>query len=120
MYYEQLRLMTQSVDRYSYDFLVFASVFCNTAPNTYVFCAQVAIVFCHVTNNTICKITLSKTMSPSIEQHDTTFLCYVKEKMKIFQPNEKTVALLLDETHLHQFFDYASGSVVDYKGGNLI
>jgi len=31
--YEQMRLMTLSVYNYSYDYLVFASVFYNTAPN---------------------------------------------------------------------------------------
>jgi len=45
---KQMRLVTQSVYRYSYDFLVFASVFYNTAPNANRFYAQVAIVFCHV------------------------------------------------------------------------
>jgi len=44
---EQIRLMTQSIYSYSYDYLVFASVFlqhCTTG-----FSTQVATVFCHVT-----------------------------------------------------------------------
>jgi len=41
-----------------------------------------------------------------------TFLCYVKEKVKILQPNDKTVVLLVDEIHLQHFFDYKGSSVV--------
>jgi len=86
--YEQLRLMKQGVCCYSYDFLVFASVFYNTAPNAYRFLRTSGncLVPC---NNTIRKITLSKAMSPLIEQHDSMFLCYVKEKVKILQPSDK-------------------------------
>jgi len=51
-------------------------------------------------------------MNPLIEQHDSTFLCYVKEKVKILQPSDKTVMLLVDEIHLQQFFEYKGGSVV--------
>ena len=91
---EQLRLMTQSVCCYSYDFLVFASVFYNTAPNAYRFLRTSGDCLLPCLN-TIRKITLSKTMRPLIEQHDT-FLCYVKEKFKILQPNDKTVMLLVD------------------------
>jgi len=43
-------------------------------------------------------------MSPLIEEHGSTFLCYVKEKAKILQPSDKTVVLLIDEIHLQQFF----------------
>jgi len=108
---EQLRLMTQSVYCYFYDFLVFASVFYNTAPNAYRFLRTSGncILPCL---NTIRKITLSKTMSPLIEQHESTCFCYVKEKVKILQPNDKTVVLLVDEIHLQQCFDYKGGSVV--------
>ena len=108
---EQLGLMTQSVCCCSYDFLVFASVFYNTAPNAYRFLRKSGncILPCL---NTIRKITLSKTMSSFIEQRDSTFLCYVKEKVNILQPNDKTVVLLVDEIHLQQFFYYKGGSVV--------
>jgi len=79
---EQLRLMKQGVCCYSYDFLVFASVFYNTAPNAYRFLhiSGNCLLPCY---NTIRKITLSKAMSSLTEQHDSTFLCYVKEKVKI-------------------------------------
>jgi len=51
-------------------------------------------------------------MSPLIEQRDSTFLCYVKEKVKILQPSDKTVMLLVGEIHLQQFFDYKGGNNV--------
>jgi len=109
--YKQLRLITQSVYSYSYDFLVFASVFYNTAPNAYRFLRTNGncLLPCY---NTIRKIKLSKAMSPLIEQHDSTCLCYVKEKVKILQPSDKTVMLLVDEIHLQQFFDYKGGNIV--------
>jgi len=51
-------------------------------------------------------------MSPLVEQHDSTFLCYVKEKVKILQTTDNHVGLLIDEIHLQQFFDYKGGNVV--------
>jgi len=66
--YEQLGLMTQSVYSYSYDFLVFASVFYNTAPNAYRFLRTSGncLLPCY---NTIRKITLSNSINPVYEQH---------------------------------------------------
>jgi len=82
--------MTQSVYSYSSDFLVFASVFYNTAPNAYRLLRTRGrcLLPCY---NTICKITLSNIMSASTEQHGSTFLRYAKEKVKILQPSHKTV-----------------------------
>ena len=106
-----MRLMTQSVYSYSYDFLVFASVFYNTAPYACMFLRTSGncLLPCY---DTIRKITLSKSMSPLTEQHDSMFLCYVKEKVKILQPRDKTVVLPIDEIHVQQFFDDKDGSVV--------
>jgi len=88
---EQLPLMTQSVCCYSHDFLVFASAFYNTAPNAYSFLRTSGncLLPCY---STILKITLSKAMSSSIEQHDSTFLCYLKEKVTILQQTDITDA----------------------------
>ena len=88
---EQLPLMTQSVCCYSHDFLVFASAFYNTAPNAYSFLRTSGncLLPCY---NTILKIILSKAMRPSIEQHDSTFLCYLKEKVTILQQTDITDA----------------------------
>ena len=77
--YEQMRLITQSVYNYSYNFLFFASFLQHFAKRLPFFrTSDNCLLPCY---NTICKITLSKAMSSLIEQHDSTFLCYVKEKV---------------------------------------
>jgi len=39
-----------------------------------------------------------------VEQHDSTFFCYVKEKVKILQTTDKHVVLLIDEITSNSFF----------------
>ena len=51
-------------------------------------------------------------MSPSVEQTDTTFLYYIKQKFQCLDLSDATVLFLVDEIHLKQYFDYKEGSVV--------
>ena len=51
-------------------------------------------------------------MSPSVEQTDTTFLYYIKQKFHCLDPSDATVFLLADEIHLKQYFDYKGGNIV--------
>ena len=90
--FEQLCLMTQNVYTYSYYSLVFASIFYNTAPNAYRFLRTSGncILPCC---NTIRKITLSNTMSPSTEQHEGTFLYYVKKSTNFAVERQECYAL---------------------------
>ena len=60
-------------------------------------------------------------MSPSVEQTDTTFLYYIKQKLYIKQcldPSDATVLLLVDEIHLKQYLDYKRDNIVgsSYNG----
>ena len=51
-------------------------------------------------------------MSPSVEQTDTTFLYYIKQKLQCLDPSDATVLLLVDEIHLKQYLDYKRDNIV--------
>ena len=109
--YEQLRLLIKDKINYGYELLIFSALLHNISPHAYRFLRRNGnlILPCY---NTIRRITLSSSMSPSVEQTDTTFLYYIKQKCQCLDPSDATVLLLVDEIHLKQYFDY--------KGGNII
>jgi len=65
-------------------------------------------------------MTLSNSMSPLIEQHDSKFLCCVKKKWKCCSRATRLRCFVIDEIHLHlqQFFDYKGGSFVESAACN--
>ena len=96
---------------YDYKLLIFSALLYNISPHAYRFLRRSGnlILPCY---NTIRRITLSSSLSPSVEQTDTTFLYYIKQKFQCLDPSDATVLLLVDEIHLKKYFDY--------KGGNII
>ena len=53
-------------------------------------------------------------MSPLIEQNDSNFLMYIKNKFKILVHKNITVFLLVDEFLLKPYFYYKTGNIVVY------
>jgi hypothetical protein len=51
-------------------------------------------------------------MDPRTEQTNGTFLYYISKKFKSLKPRDYIVNLLIDEIHLHSFFDFKGGNVV--------
>jgi len=96
--YDQLNLITKTSMRYSYDFLIFSSIFYNMSPHAYRFLRSSGhcILPCY---STIRKITLSSSMSPSVEQSDKSFAFYTKQKFRSLSSSDVTVMLLVDEIH---------------------
>jgi len=58
-------------------------------------------------------------MRPLNEQRDIAFLCCFKEKVKIWQPCDKTVQLLIGAIHIEPLFDYKGGDVVETANSKL-
>ena len=108
--YEQLRLLTNDKINYGCEFLVFSVLPNNISPHAYRFLRRSGnlILPCY---NTIRRIILSSSMSPSVEQMNRTFLYYIKQKLQCLDPSDATVLLLVDEIHLKQY--------LDCKGGNI-
>ena len=50
-------------------------------------------------------------MNPLIEQHDTNFLMYIKNKFMLLVQQDTTISLLVDEI-LKPYIDYKSGNIV--------
>ena len=103
--YEQLHLLIKEKKCFSYDFLLFSSLLYNVSPHAYRFLQSSGSIIlpCYTT---IRKITLSSSMSPSIEQTDKTCLFYIKQKFQCLKSSNLTVMLLVDEIHLKRYFDY--------------
>ena len=106
--YEQLELLT--IKSYSNDYLIFSSIFYNLSPHGYRFLRSSGkiILPCYTI---IRRLTMSSSMDPFQEQHDSTFLFYAKQKFKVLLPCDKTVSLLADEIHLKPYFDYKGGNI---------
>ena len=107
---EQLELLTMKKKNYSYQFLIFSSIFYNVSPHAYRFLRNSGnLIFpCY---STIHKLTLANSMNPFHEQSDNTFLFYINQKFKALSPSDATVSLLIDEIHLKPFFDYKGGTI---------
>ena len=116
--YEQLHLLTKEKKCYSYDFLLFSSLLYNVSPHAFRFLRSSGSIIlpCYTT---IRKITLSSSMSPSIEQTDKTFLFYIKQKFQCLKSSDLTVMLLIDEIHLKRYFDYKGGTIVGSSYNNV-
>ena len=100
--YEKLRLLAKDKINYGYEFQIFSTLFYNLSPHAYRFLLRSGNLIqpCY---NTIRRITLSSSMSPSVEQTDTTFVYSIKQKFRCLDPSDATVLLLVDEIHLKQY-----------------
>ena len=107
--YEQLELLTKKKKSFSNDYLIFSSIFYNLFPRGYRFVRSSGKITlpCYTT---IRRLTISSSMDPFQEQHDSTFLFYAKQKFKVLLSCDKTVSLLVDEIHLKPYFDYKGGN----------
>ena len=76
------------------------------------------VIFYYHATTQFRKITLSSSMSPSVEQTDNTFLFYIKQKIRSLTSSDTTVMLLVDEIHLKPFYDYKGGTVVGTSFNN--
>ena len=115
--HEQLSLLKKVNMCYSYEFLIFSSLFYNVSTQAYRFLRRSGYILLPC-NNTIRKITLLTSMSPAVEQTEKTFLFYIKQKFRILTSSDTTVMLLVDEIHLKSFFDYKGGTVVGSSFNN--
>ena len=103
---EQLQLMNKSCFAYPSEFLVVSSIFHNISPSAYRFLRTTENIILPCLS-TIRKVTLQSTLSPANEQSD------INQKFKLLNSNDKTVSLLIDETHLSSYFDYKGGGIVE-------
>ena len=108
--YEQLQLLTTKKHSFSYDYLIFSSIFYNLSPHAYKFLRSSGKVVlpCYTT---IRRLTFNSSMDPFYEHEDNTFLFYIKQKFKGLTSSDKTVSLLVDEIHLKPFFDFKGGNI---------
>ena len=108
--YEQLELLTMKKKNYSYEFLIFSSIFYNVSPHAYRFLRNSGncILPCY---STIRKLTLANAMNPFHEQSENTFLYYIKQKFNALSSSDSTVSLMVDEIHLKPFYDYKGGTI---------
>ena len=51
-------------------------------------------------------------MNSLIEQHDNSFLIYIKNKFKLLAQKDNTLSLVVDEIHQRPY--------IYYKGGNIV
>ena len=108
---EQLRLMTLNKLEYSAEFMVFSSLLYNCSPQGYRLLRNTGHLILP-SYSTVRRLTLSQNLNPALEQHDSNFLMYIKNKFKFLTQNDKTVTLMIDEIHIKQYFDYKGGNVV--------
>ncbi|XP_055928658.1 uncharacterized protein LOC129959790 [Argiope bruennichi] len=96
--------------RYSSDIMIFSSLLYTIAPSAYKFLRQSGyLVLPHP--NTINHLCSKYNVSPQLEQLDSYFLLYIKQKFKYLQEKDKIVTLLLDEVHIKEYFEYKGGCV---------
>ena len=108
--YEQLQLLTTKKHSFSYDYLIFSSIFYNLSPhaNKFLRSSGKVVLPCYTT---IRRLTFNSSMDPFYEHEDNTFLFYIKQKFKGLTSSDKTVSLLVDEIHLKPFFDFKGGNI---------
>lgn len=108
---EQLYLMTLTKLNYSSELMVFASLLYHCSPQGYRLLRDTGTLI--LPNYTsLRKLTLSVHLNPALEQNESHFLMYIKQKFKLLSTLDKTVTLMLDEIHLKPYFDYKGGNVV--------
>ncbi|GBM96062.1 hypothetical protein AVEN_111454-1 [Araneus ventricosus] len=91
--------------RYSSDIMIFSSLMYIIAPSAYRFLRQSGyLVLPHP--NTINHDCTKYIVSPQLEQLDSYFLLYIKQKFKYLEEKEQVVILMLDEVHIKEYFDY--------------
>lgn len=97
--------------RYSTDLIILASIFFSISPHAYKFVrSSKMLILPHP--NTIKKVCAKYDTNPLLEQNDSYFLNYVKNRFGFLEEKEHLVMLLFDEIHIK--------SVFDYKGGNIV
>ena len=69
------------------------------------------ILLCY---STIKRLTLSIYGNSLTEQHDNSFLIYIKNKFKSLVQQDTAVSLLFDEIHLKFYFDYGGVTLLAY------
>lgn len=108
---EQLYLMTLNRLQYSPDLMIFSSLLYSCSPQGYRLIRDSNNLILP-NNSSIRRLTLSKFINPSVEQHSSNFLMYIKDKFKLLAPTDKNVTLMVDEIHIKPYFDYKGGNVV--------
>ena len=69
--------------------------------------------------STVRRLILTNCMDPQMEQTSNTFLYYISKKFKSLNSRDHVVNLLVDEIHLHSFFDFKGGNVVGGAYNNV-
>ncbi|KAH9364495.1 hypothetical protein HPB48_018685 [Haemaphysalis longicornis] len=106
----QVDLVLNNANRYSPDFLVFASLFYTILPHAYKFLrSSIKLKLPHP--DTIRRLCSSYDVSPATEQQESNFLSYAKRVVNTYKEHERTVNLMIDEVHLQAYFDYKAGFV---------
>ena len=108
--YEQLQLLTTKKHSFSYDYLIFSSIFYNLSPHAYRFLRSSGKVVlpCYAT---IRRLMFNSSVDPFYEHEDHRFLFYIKQKFKGLTSSDKIVLLLVDKTHLKPFFYFKRGNI---------
>lgn len=86
-----------------------SSLFCNCSPQSYRLLRDKKFLIL-LRYSTIRSV--SPNSLPQRQNKMTHFLMYIKNKCKSLLPNDKTVVLTVDETHLKPYFDYKGGNSV--------
>lgn len=113
--HDQIALIVHNLSKnsmsYPSEYLVFSSIFYNVSPHAYRFLRDSGKVILP-SYSTVRRLILSNCMDPRTEQTSGTFLYYIGRKFKSLKPRDFIVNLLIDEIHLHSFFDFKGGNVV--------
>nr|XP_054927547.1 uncharacterized protein LOC129385210 [Dermacentor andersoni] len=108
---EQITLLLAKQRVYSPELLVFASIMNSISPHAYHFTrAASRIILPHP--STLRRVCSNYKADPLLEQKQTHYLSYTRERVKSMQDHEKTVTLMIDEIHIKPYFDYKGGTIV--------
>ena len=108
--YVLLNLMTKNKFDYLKE-MIFSSLLNNCSPKEYRLLRDSKNTILP-SYSTIKWLTLSTYVNPLIEQHDSNFLLYIKNKFKLLVQHDTTVSLLVDEIHQKPYIDYKVGNIV--------
>ncbi|XP_072144652.1 uncharacterized protein [Dermacentor andersoni] len=108
---EQITLLLAKQRVYSPELLVLASIMNSISPHAYHFTrAASRIILPHP--STLRRVCSNYKADPLLEQKQTHYLSYIRERVKSMQDHEKTVTRMIDEIHIKPYFDYKGGTIV--------
>nr|XP_054921687.1 uncharacterized protein LOC129382187 [Dermacentor andersoni] len=107
---EQIELLAKQ-RVYSPELLVLASIMNSISPHDYHF-TRAASRMILPRPSTLRRDCSNDKADPLLEQKQTHYLSYIRERVKSMQDHETTITLMIDEIHIKPYFDYKGGTIV--------